>query len=126
MAKEETRRLAPEIISEDQDCLAAIKGLSDYKPSDPEFSKAALLAADGELDDAHEKEPQAEAALKAARDRAVKAEWTVHNLVLGAKTQVKAQYGDNSDEVNAVGLKKKSEYKRPVRKSKVTPFSKAA
>ena len=85
-----------------------------------------LQAASDDLTDAHEKETQAEAGWKAARDRAVKAEWTLHNLVLGSKNQVKAQYGDDSDEVNAVGLKKKSEYKRPVRKAKVEKFPKAA
>jgi hypothetical protein len=126
MAKEETRRLQPEIISEDQDCLAALKGLSDYKPSDTAFTKTALQSASDDLDDAHEKETQAEAGWKAARDRAVKAEWTLHNLILGSKNQVKAQYGDDSDEVNAVGLKKKSEYKRPVRKAKVETLPKAA
>ena len=126
MAKEETRRLQPEIISEDQDCLAALKGLSDYKPSDTTFSKPAVQAASNDLDDAHEKETQAEANWKAARDRAVKAEWTLHKFNLGSKTQVKAQYGEDSDEVNAVGLKKKSEYKRPVRKGKTVPLSKVA
>ncbi|MDT5263372.1 MAG: hypothetical protein QOC61_2376, partial [Acidobacteriota bacterium] len=35
-----------------------------------------------------------------------------------SKIQVTAQFGDNSDEVAAVGLKKKSEYKKPTRRSK--------
>ena len=126
MAKEEIRRVQPEIISEDQDCHAAVKGLSDYKPSDTTFAKTALQAASDDLDDAHEKETQAETAWQAARDRAVKAEWTFHNLVLGTKIQVKAQYGDDSDEIKSLGLKKKSEYKRPTRKAKTVPLPKAA
>ena len=126
MAKEEIRRVQPEIISEDQDCHAALKALSDYKPSDTEFAKAALQAASDDLDDAHEKETQAETVWQAARDRAVNAEWAFHNLVLGTKIQVKAQYGDDSDEIKSLGLKKKSEYKRPTRKAKIVPLPKAA
>jgi hypothetical protein len=31
--------------------------------------------------------------------------------MLGAKNQVKAQFGDSSNEIQSLGLKKKSEYK---------------
>ncbi len=37
-------------------------------------------------------------------------------FVTGAKTQVKAQFGDSSNEVQSVGLKKKSGYKKPTEK----------
>jgi hypothetical protein len=50
---------------------------------------------------------------EAARDAANAAEWALHNLILGAKDQVIAQYGEDSDQVQAIGLKKKSEHKRP-------------
>ena len=43
-------------------------------------------------------------------------EWEFHNAMLGAKMQVTAQFGDDSDEVQAIGLKKKSEYKAPTRR----------
>ena len=38
--------------------------------------------------------------------------------MLEAKTQVSAQFGPNSDQIQAMGLKKKDEHKRPVRKPK--------
>jgi hypothetical protein len=38
--------------------------------------------------------------------------------VLGAKDQVIAQFGRDSNEAQAVGLKKKSERKPPARKAK--------
>ena len=38
--------------------------------------------------------------------------------MLGAKDQVMAQYGPNSNEVQAMNLKKKIEYARPTRKAK--------
>jgi hypothetical protein len=62
--------------------------------------------------DARVAEAQAEAAFKAARDATVAAEWAAHNVMIGVKEQVKAQYGSASDEVQALGLKKKTEYKR--------------
>jgi len=37
----------------------------------------------------------------------------LHNAILGAKTQVLAQYGADSDAIQSLGLKKKSERKRP-------------
>jgi hypothetical protein len=43
------------------------------------------------------------------------AEWALHNAVLGARTQVRAQYGDDSNELQAVGHKKRSDRKRPSR-----------
>jgi hypothetical protein len=61
-------------------------------------------------------ETQAEAAYKAARDNAVKGEWEFHNLMLGVKDQVASQFGRDSNEYQALGLKKKSERKAPTRK----------
>jgi hypothetical protein len=59
----------------------------------------------------------AQQALATARDIACAAEWALHNAVLGARTQVRAQFGDDSNEVQAVGLKKASDRKRPARLS---------
>jgi hypothetical protein len=47
---------------------------------------------------------------------AVAAEWEFHNLMLGAKDQVIAQFGRDSNEVQAIGLKKSSERKAPQRR----------
>jgi hypothetical protein len=41
-----------------------------------------------------------------------------HGLILGAKDQIIAQFGRDSNEAQAVGLKKKSERKPPARKAK--------
>jgi hypothetical protein len=50
-----------------------------------------------------------------ACDIACAAEWALHNAVLGARTQVRAQYGHDSNELQAVGHKKRSDRKRPSR-----------
>ncbi|MFZ5911720.1 MAG: hypothetical protein ACOYYU_17055 [Chloroflexota bacterium] len=74
------------------------------------------------LRSAQRAEVNAQNALASARD----AEWEFHNMLLGVKTQVAAQYGADSDQVSAgstyqvqaLGLKKKSERKAPGRKAK--------
>ena len=54
----------------------------------------------------------------AARDNATAREWEFHNLMPGAKDQVTAQFGRDSNEVQALGLKKSSERKAPKRSGK--------
>ena len=49
---------------------------------------------------------------------AAAAEWEFHDTMLAVKEQVIAQFGKNSDQVQALGLKKKAEYKSPVRTGK--------
>jgi len=67
---------------------------------------------------AQEAETNAQNALAAARDSVTAAEWCFHNLMLGVKDQVIAQYGKDSDQVQSLGLKKKSERKAPRRTTK--------
>ena len=64
---------------------------------------------------------QKKAAADAARDDEVAAQWEFHNYMLGAKNQVKAQFGDSSNEIQSLGLKKKSEYKSGGKKNPPTP-----
>ena len=60
---------------------------------------------------------QTTAAADSARDDHVAVQWELHNALLGAKDQVTAQFGKDSNEVQAMKLKKKSEYKNPTRKN---------
>lgn len=48
----------------------------------------------------------------------IEAEWEFHNAILVAKEQVIGQYGIDSNEAQAVGIKKKSERKSPGTKPK--------
>ena len=52
---------------------------------------------------------------RAASDAARLAEWEFHNAVLAMKEVVKGQFGSDSNEAQSVGLKKKSDRKRPTR-----------
>ena len=120
MAKNQTRRLRPIQLQADQDALSAIQNLGDYKPANPAYATEKLSAALTAMQTAQQAEVNAQNALDSARDAANQAEWAFHNAMLGVKDQVVAQYGDDSDAVQSLGLKKKSERKSPVRKKAKT------
>ena len=115
---DETRRLNPSQIQADRDAFAALQAVAGYAPANPSYTMAAITAAQANLAAAQSTETQANAAAAAARDDAVAREWEFHNMMLGAKDQIVAQFGKDSNEVQAVGLKKKSEYSRPKRRAK--------
>ena len=116
MAVDQTRRLRPSDIQADKDSFAAIEAMADYAPSNKDYTVAKLQALSDAMGSEQEAETQAEAAAKAARDDSTAAEWGFHNAMLAAKKQVVAQYGDDSNEAQAVGLTKKSERAKPARK----------
>jgi hypothetical protein len=112
----ETRRMKPELLDVDEEGFAALQAMAGYAPANPAYTVAAITAAHGALQSAWTAESQAEAALAAARDNSVTAEWAFHKLMLGAKDQVTAQFGRDSNEVQALKLKKSSERKTPRRR----------
>lgn len=123
MAKDETKRIRPITLQEDRDALSAIKGFNSpaYKPSNDKYTLDKLQAAQGAVVSAREIEVQKQADFDTARDVTVAAEWAFHNAILAAKDQVQAQYGDDSAEISAVGLTKKSERAAPVRTPAAPP-----
>jgi len=122
MAKDQTRRLNPTDVQADKDVLAALAALAPaYTPANAAYSLANLTTAQSAMTTAQTTEVQKKGDYEAARDAANAKEWTLHNAVLEAKKQVAAQYGSDSDQVQSIGLKKKSEYKKPTRKAKPSP-----
>ena len=121
MAKNETVRIRPIILQEDRDAFAALKNVTGYSPSNASYAVTAITTAQTTLLDKRETEAQKQADLDAARDEAVAAEWAFHNLMLGAADQIKAQFGADSNEFQALGYKKKSEFKSPTRTTEPTP-----
>ncbi len=118
MLPTQSRRISPAILQADQDAQVTLASMTDYKPANAAFSLANVAGALTAMQAAQQAELRAQAALDSARDSAVAAEWRFHEAMLGAKDQVIAQYGKNSDQLQALGLKKKSEHKRPVRTAK--------
>ena len=117
MASDRSYRIRPETIKADRDALNALQDLHDYAPLNPAYSVAALTALNQTLEQALQNEHRIEKALKAAQDAVKAAGWTLHDAMLGAKIQVAAQYGDDSDAIQSLGLKKKSKRRRAVSRS---------
>ena len=125
MAKDEQKRLTSEKLQADLDVLTAVKALTNYTPANPDYTLVKMEGIKTKLDTLQADEVVAKNAWDAARDDAVAQEWVFHNAMLEAKTQVEAQYGKNSNEYQSLGLKKKSEYKRPKRRPKTAPSTSA-
>ncbi len=117
MAKDQTKRLNPKILAEDEKTVDAIEEMDDYNPSNADFTKVKIAAKRTVMDNKRALETQAKNAFDAARDAAAAAEWEFHNIRIGASDQVVAQYGRDSDQAASVGRKKSSERKSPTKKS---------
>jgi hypothetical protein len=111
MSNGKNKRLQPAILQADRDAFDALKGFTDYVPANPDFTIEKVTAAYDALDAAQSLAVQAQATADAARDTVVTRQWEFHEMILGVRDQAKARYGPNSDEVQALGIKKKSEYK---------------
>ncbi|HEX8773037.1 MAG TPA: hypothetical protein VF735_05485 [Pyrinomonadaceae bacterium] len=118
MAKDENKRIRPALLQTDEDAFAALQTIEGYAPANSNYTLAAATTAHAELAAAQARAVQAEAAAAEARDTAVAKEWAFHNMMLGVKDQVVAQFGKDSSQVQALGLKRKSEYRSPGRGGK--------
>lgn len=111
-----TRRLRPELLDDDKTALDALKTIAGYNPSNPDIDLKSLEAAYAAMTGNQTGETQAKIAYEAQRDTTVKSEHGFHDLMIRAYDAVKGQYGRDSAEVQAMGRKRVSEYKRPTRK----------
>ena len=123
MAQNKNHRIQPQVLKTDIDDLRALKAIGDYKPVNPAYTIQAVAAKHDAMQAALEAESNAQDVLDAKRDAAVAAQWDYHNAVLGVKKQIVAQYGEDSDQLASLGIKKKSERKAPVRASKKPPIT---
>lgn len=121
MAKNRNKRLRPQILQEDLDAYAALKAIPNYNPSNPAYSLENVEASKTAKETKQTSEVQKQAAADAARDAAVESEWDFHDIMLGVKVQLKAQFGEDSDEYASTGMKKKSDYKSGGRRASVKP-----
>jgi hypothetical protein len=113
MATNPTNRIDPKTLQADIASYQAMLNITGYTPANTAYSTANGTTAYTAMTGKQTSETQAKATADAARDDATSAEWDFHNYVLGMKDQVRAQFGADSNELQAVGLKKKSEKKKP-------------
>ena len=114
-----TRRLRPQTISQDISSFHGLPTVSTYNTTRTDASAANLKEVYQAMLISQQIETEKLALYRAAADAARLAEWEFHNAVLAMKEVVRGQYGSDSDQAQAVGLKKKSDRKRPSRKKPV-------
>jgi hypothetical protein len=81
----------------------------------------ALAELNQALERTRQEELRAQQALAVARQATMDIEWALHEASAGAKTQVIAQYGPDSQVMQLLGLKRKSARRRPTRRTSATP-----
>lgn len=118
-----SRRLRPQILSQDIDALNGLRAIFNYQTTRQEATAEAVQAAYQMMLLKQQAEIEKQALYKAAADAARLAEWEFHNSVLAMKEAVRGQFGVNSNEAQAIGLKKKSNYKRPSRSKSIAAAS---
>lgn len=118
-----TRRLRPQVINQDIDSLHGLQTVSTYETTRADATVTNLQQAYQAMLTAQQTETEKLTIYRAAADAARLAEWEFHNAILAMKEAVRGQYGSDSEQAQAVGLKKKSERKRPSRKNAVAVAS---
>lgn len=116
------RRLSSQILNQDTDSFNGLNTIPTYKTTRSEAMPESLQQAYRTMLAQQQAETEKLALYRAASDAARMAEWEFHNAVLAMKEVVRGQFGSDSDEAQAVGLKKKSDRKRPTRQ-KVTAIA---
>lgn len=115
-------RIPPQTLQADIEAFVGLKAIPSYTPVNQAYSFDAVSQLHDALRKAQETEIHAQNALAAARDALSAIEREFHDAILGVKSQVKAQFGPDSDQVAVLGLKKKSDRRRtPTRAGKEVP-----
>jgi predicted aminopeptidase len=92
--------------------------MTDYRANNTAHSREAADTAYETLRAAEQHAVTSQAAANAAADALTAARRDFHGIVLGIKNEARALYGPSSDQVAALGLKKKSEQTKRVRVKK--------
>ncbi|MBD2024275.1 hypothetical protein [Leptolyngbya sp. FACHB-711] len=116
------RCLTPAVLNQDVDAFNGYRTIVGYSTKRFNATPEALQQAYQTMLAQQQAETEKLALYRAASDAARLAEWEFHNAVLAMKEVVKGQFGSDSNEAQSVGLKKKSDRKRPTRQ-KVTPIA---
>ncbi|NTU63806.1 MAG: hypothetical protein HGB05_10500 [Chloroflexi bacterium] len=109
-------KLSTAEIDADRAILKAIEELHDYQSVNPTYSTAGLQQLNQTLIAAQEAKTRMRLAYQQACAIESDTARMFHDAVRLAKTQVVAQYGDDSYAMQAIGLTRRSARKRPTRK----------
>jgi hypothetical protein len=106
------RRLSNKIIDTDIESLSGLSTVEGYIPVRSEATSTGITDRYEAMLAKQQREKALEVNHKAASDEARQAEWDFHNVILAMKESIKGQFLPDSHAAQAVGYKKKSEYKR--------------
>jgi hypothetical protein len=115
-----SRRLARLTLDQDIDSLNGLTTITTYVTTRAEATPERLQKAYQLMLEKQKLETETYNQYRAAADAVRLAEWEFHNCVLAMKESVRGQFGSDSNESQAIGYKKKSSRKRPVRQKVTT------
>jgi len=118
MATKQQQPVAPSLLREDEAALIALKQMTGYAPGNVGLKADAIQTLMDAREAAAEAEKVAADALDAKRKASEAADRAFHTAMKAAKKAVISQFGEDSDEIASLGLKRATEYKRPVRQKK--------
>ncbi len=115
-----SKRIPSNKLDDDKVALDALKTLKDFAPNSGALSLENIVAAYEAMSQNQTAEIQAKIAFDTQRDVTLKSEHAFHDLMIRAYDAVRGQYGRDSAQVQAMGRKRVSEYKRPTQKKPVS------
>jgi len=118
MSNNAKRRIPPKVLLEDIKTFHALATIKGYAPHDPDLTIEAITATHNELVADQIAFVQGQIALDRLRDKLIATEHRIHGQVGSSKDAVRGQFGDDSEEIATVGLKRASERKRGSAKGK--------
>ena len=115
-------RIPPQQIKSDIELIRSLSGINNYTPHNAAYSLEAAMAALSRLNQSETALILAENALAAARSTLISDRNALHQIALGVKDEAMVLFGPDSDQIVALGMKKKSDRNRP--RSTTTPNDK--
>lgn len=116
MPKRMNKPPATETINADLEILRNVKNMDGYAPSNQNITIETLATLEQSLHQLREEFLEADRLRTEIGNRYADIAWAIHSNTLLIKSYVRSHFGTNSNEVQLVGLKKKSDYRHPARR----------
>ncbi len=112
MELKHAKRLPAAKAQADEKAAQALTDLPTYDSIIPELTTAAVTTLLTEVQAKRKHEQSVRQALNAALNELTEIEWSLHDTMQRVKQQATAQFGANSSEIEALGLKRKIDHKK--------------
>jgi hypothetical protein len=115
MPRSKISTVPAQTVIQDIAAFNGLKSIKNYKPNRPDLAIAALEASYQSMLQAQNNAANQQLQQKIANDERIAAEKDFHSKVMDMKDSVKGQFGADSNEVLAIGFKRRSQRKLPSR-----------